>query len=735
MENKKKKLLILAVITVCLIIGTIIILFSGEKDEMVQIELSDSEKGIVHQVTPNSKCVMENEKFLLELDEATMGISLTDKVTGEVFKSTQDYTEGNVTWNGLCGSGISLEFYSGNSTVPITISVKNESPQKEIQYYEDGFDANLYFEKYEFQMQLQVRLAENGISTYIPGDSIKEGETYLLGAVWLYPMMGSTFLGEEQGYMVIPEGSGAIIDLKDNQGKFKNPYSKRIYGDNVGIDAAEINTYGAPVVTEPQNISMPVFGAVYTQRKCGFLGIVTNGEYNAELLAYPNGVTTPYNWVGIKFHVRDIYTKQTAKSSGVPTYESKGDIRDMGIKFLFVDGEEADYAGLANQYQNYLVEQGVLKKQEDSFKVKIDFLGADSKKWFLFNQTVCMTTVEDLNHIIFDLLDSEVTDILPVYFGWQKNGITLNCGSDDLSIESGLGSKKELLNLSKKLKKQGITLTLQQEFLLANSARLYNTGKDIVKGINQVIIEKPTNQKLFETMYYMTPMRAMILADEYVETYGNGEVAAISISGITDTLFSYYSGGTTYSRETCAGQYKEAVEELEFEKVGMVSPNAYMWDQMTQYYDMSLATSNYNFIAEEIPFLPIVLRGYVPYWASYTNFEPNENKFFLKLLEYGAYPSFLITEESPVQLRNTNSSYIYTSEYSILKERIVDYEQRIGEVLKQVAGVGIEDHAYIAEGVVQIQYKNGMSLLINYTDQEYQYKDIVISPLSYYLMK
>ena len=110
-------------------------------------------------------------------------------------------------------------------------------------------------------------------------------------------------------------------------------------------------------------------------------------------------MTTPYNWVSAKFLVREIYTRQTAKSSGVPAVESKGDIRDMGVRYLFADGEEADYAGLAKAYQTYLAARGILGRQEDAFRIKLDFLGADSKKWFLFNQLVPMTTLEDMDEI------------------------------------------------------------------------------------------------------------------------------------------------------------------------------------------------------------------------------------------------------------------------------------------------------------------------------------------------
>lgn len=731
MAGKKKKIILSAVLLCCIAVVMVFLLLKGGGGADEVPRQTAAAQGEVHEVAPNAKSRMENERFLLELDEATMGITLTDKESGAVFGSVQDYSEGNATWNGFLGSGVSLEFYTGTSTVATTVSVKSEAPKTKIQYYEDGFDADLEFETSGFGMQLQVRLTQDGVSVCVPGASLSEGDTNKLGAVWLYPMFGSTYLGEKDGYMVIPEGAGALIDLKDNKGKYKTAYSKMIYGNNAGIRSFEANRYGVPVVTEPEKITMPVFGMVYEQEGAGFLAALTDGEYNAELAAYPNGVLTPFNWIGAKFHIRDVYTRQTAADSGVPSVEAKGDFRTLGIRYIIPEGK-ADYTVLANAYQDYLVKEGTLVKKEDVFQEKLDFLGADSKKWLLFNTTVPMTSVEQMDEILADLAKSSVTDVAPCYFGWQDGGVTLGYGSSDLTIDSHLGSKKELTALAQKLDAQGSSLTLAQELLLANSSRLYNTSTDIVKGVNQVILEKPTYQKLFQTMYYMTPYRAMNLAEQFMREYGDTPIGSVSISGLTQELYSYYSNENTYTRAECALQYKKAVEGLAGMRIGMTAPNQYLWEDMSQYYDLSMTTSNYNFISREIPFLPIVLRGYVPYWASYANFEANQEEFFLKMLEYGAYPSFLVSGESPVELRNTNSSYIYTSEYSVLKEKIVDYYERIGEILSQVEGVGIAEHTVLEADVVRVAYKNGVTLLINYSDQDYAYQGVTVPALSCY---
>jgi hypothetical protein len=101
------------------------------------------------------------------------------------------------------------------------------------------------------------------------------------------------------------------------------------------------------------------------------------------------------------------------------------------------------------------------------------------------------------------------------------------------------------------------------------------------------------------------------------------------------------------------------------------------------------------------------------------------------MIEYGAYPSFLLTAESPNQLRNTNSSYIYTSEYEVLKPMIESYYEEIGEVLRLVEGVEIASHNYIENNVVSVVYENGVRFLINYSNQVYSNGSVTVPAMSF----
>jgi hypothetical protein len=101
------------------------------------------------------------------------------------------------------------------------------------------------------------------------------------------------------------------------------------------------------------------------------------------------------------------------------------------------------------------------------------------------------------------------------------------------------------------------------------------------------------------------------------------------------------------------------------------------------------------------------------------------------MIEYGAYPSFLVTDESPSQLRNTNSSYIYTSQYSVLKDTMKNYYDEIGNALRKVEGVPIKSHEYISDDIVSVVYENGVQFIINYSDEDYVNGNITVPAMSF----
>jgi hypothetical protein len=181
-----------------------------------------------------------------------------------------------------------------------------------------------------------------------------------------------------------------------------------------------------------------------------------------------------------------------------------------------------------------------------------------------------------------------------------------------------------------------------------------------------------------------------------------------------------------------ADTYKKAVEELDAStNLVMEEPFAYLWKNAKAFLDMPVYMSNYLYEDESVPFLSIVLKGVMPVYADYVNFEANKEEFFLKMIETGSYPSFYITKESAADLINTNSSDIYSSQYDVYKDEITLYANELKAVNEAVAGAMIIGHEILDNGVRVVTYNNGVQIYLNYSSAAQTVNGVSIDTMSY----
>jgi hypothetical protein len=124
-----------------------------------------------------------------------------------------------------------------------------------------------------------------------------------------------------------------------------------------------------------------------------------------------------------------------------------------------------------------------------------------------------------------------------------------------------------------------------------------------------------------------------------------------------------------------------------------------------------------------VPFVQIVLKGYIPYYAPYSNYNADQKESLLRMIDYGAYPSFLLTNEPSSKLMDTPSQNIFTSEFSNWKNEVINQYQLVAKSLGQVEGETIISRDVLAPGVVKDTYSKGQSILINYTEKPFLDQD------------
>ena len=81
-------------------------------------------------------------------------------------------------------------------------------------------------------------------------------------------------------------------------------------------------------------------------------------------------------------------------------------------------------------------------------------------------------------------------------------------------------------------------------------------------------------------------------------------------------------------------------------------------------------------------------------------------------------PYFILTRERAEELQGTDYNRLFTSEYSLWKDRVVEAYQWYNETMKPVYGTPMLEHAQLEEGLVRVRYENGYTVYVNYQAED-----------------
>lgn len=683
--------------------------------------------------------VAANDNYELYLYEPALSIIVKNTKTGAVMESTVRSEErlGNVneTWKGFLQSGIVVELQEETNTMQRKLGIEGSSAQVSVELIPGGFYAKLDYPTQELGFAVEVKLYDDGsITACIPESSIYENaDNKKIGNIYLFPLLGNSRLGEKDGYMFVPDGNGALIYLDDKDGRFDSGYVQKVYGPDIGVGESYVLSllWGSyETHNDAEMILAPVYGMVHTDDQMGYLAVIESGDEEASIYATPNGAYSDYNWVTAAFRKCTTYIQPTSNSGGSVTKVTDRIKYDIHVRYMFVDGEDANYAGLAKRYRDYLLEKDELVRVEDNFKVRLDFLGLDVENWMLWKKDAPVTTVDNIREIYSDLEKEGVTDILSIYKGWQDGGI-FNLPVTSYDVDSSIGGAGELSKLMDECEQRNIDFYLFTDGVRANP-ETGNTTFDTVKKMDKRLYTQNTYQNVYDEFVYWTPQKTLENLSVLQKNLTKKGVNKIALSEVGNTLFTYTMGDTMQTRLVSKHLYEEALRQTsESMDLMLEAPVQCYWQYVKAIVDMPISDSDYIYTDQSVPFLSIALKGILPMYGDYVNFEANEREYFLKLVETGIYPSFYLTYENPSALIYTNSSNVYTSQYSVYREQILNYYEELRQISELTKNSMIANHEITDTGVTIVTYDNGVRLYINYSETERKADNVTVPALSY----
>lgn len=546
---------------------------------------------------------------------------------------------------------------------------------------------------------------------------------------------------DAEGYMLVPDGSGALIGL-NNQKTYAQPYKAPVYGTDLALMPVERQ----PAITE--QVCLPVYGLKSGDQ--AIFAIIEEGDALASICADVAGRQYSYNRVYPEFTVMAKgVTSIEGGAVSIPIYQPRLPESDLVIRYYFLEGEKADYSGMAMTYRAYLMDKYGLKpiSAGDPVPFVVEIVGGVKIRRLLLgipvHRVVSLTSFDQAQIILDSLRQAGIEDIKVRYTGWLAGGIRHNYPTSS-KAEPALGGERAYQRLIGYAKSHGVTVYPDVSFLNIYDNRLFSGFLPRVHAsrfLNRAVayvdtFDIATGLPDAELRYYLlAPQRLPGLVEKFesdYRQYGNnslflGDLGRRVYSNNRDNLQSYMD--RQQALHVITGQVRmlyEAGYDLAVE-----GGNAPILPYVTIVVDVPSTSSRWSITDRDVPFLQIAVSGLIDYTGEPLNMSGATIHDILKNIEVGALPYFLWTYENPSVLKNTPFDYLYSTRYTDWIDEAVDIYREYQSVFGPLRGEHIIKHEEISDGVCQVTYSNGVRIIVNYTKQPVEIDGLLVAPSSY----
>lgn len=615
-------------------------------------------------------------------------------------------------------SGLVVQYGSRENRTVSTVysgthSRRSKSADTTIKTNSDGITITYDFSKEGFTIPVDYVLTEEGLTVSCDTSKIVEEEStnesgLVITDIQLTPYFGAApetdaYENPVEGYMIVPDGTGAVINYNNGKGNYATTYSQKVYGRN----------YTAVPLTAPRTMEqayMPL-GAHVSGNKA-LVAIATQGDADCTINAQINGQgNQTYNSLFFDFEVRGSDDFELSGESAALKVFEKGKIKagTIAVTYYPLSEKENDinYADVAKVYRDYLVETKDYKSkvEEDQTSLYVDFFGGVIKSKSIlgipFDLQTEITTFEQAQEILEKLKDAGAGNIVAAYNDWTSKSIDKKI-STKASASSTVGGNGDLEDLLDYAEENSVTVypsidNMQMEsstwgyFTFTSTAirvsnsysrqSQYNPAFGVESGVSPALLSPTAYTKVFTEM---------------IDSYKDEGLKNIAFGGYSSKLVADYSSSNYSNRqktmETVIKGYKNAGK-----KVGSVladQANAYVLPYVDHITNVPVYSSGFNIVDYDIPLYQMIVHGYVPYSTKAINASSNSDETFLLALAYGSAIHYdMIYAEASV-LADTDYNDLYYANYKGWVDAAVNQANAADKVLSSLSKYVITKYEY-----------------------------------------
>lgn len=543
----------------------------------------------------------------------------------------------------------------------------------------------------------------------------------------LFPNMNAGYVDEE-GYFVIPDGSGAVINFNNGKGSAVK-YSQKMYGRDYAISQER-----APKKTE--QAYLPILGVV--KKDSALLEVITEGSaYATAKAAIAGQDATGYNTAYFEFSVRanDQYNMGGVNASTLKAYEqNKVPEPRLTVRYYPIAKSGATYVDIAKRYQQYLLDEGLMTKKADSnTSLYVDLYGGAVKERSVMGLPLKLetpaTTYEQAKYILEQLKERGVDEMVVAYNDFNKAGLTDRI-SNSVDYANSLGGKSAFKALQDYCVTAGIMLAPNVDLTeFERSGNGYSkTGASVI-GVTKAYATQGEYELAFGTphdtrpnWFILTPSYFNKVYGEVVSSYSSEGIGAISVGNGTSLLYSDYNanGKKKTSRQQAVENLKKSYELINNSGIKFAASacNDYALKYVDSIRNIPLYSSGFDLSDYDIPFYEIVVHGYIPYTAKARNASASADELFMLSVVTGTPLHYDLMYASPNTLTDCKYEKLFYTHYEGWLDVAAAEYKFFKENIAGVSGSPITDHRFLSSRVIECTFENGTVLtadLDNYT--------------------
>lgn len=712
------KIKVAALILICIILSVTLFGCGNAKADVLYIDKSETPVSVSADVdkslfysgkTKNEMTkIAKSDMTALFFDESNFNVCVYDLASKKLWRSLPE------EYAGVKTGSITLDVLAGGNSY--TLDSQSDSVAVGLARYEAGdnfvkitygFESEFDGKKLSLGLPVTYTLQNGTLEVEIDCASIEQnGDEVILKGISILPYFGASASGGKGDYILVPDGTGAIIDLS------KKPET---------FDGVDVAVYGSDYSKTDSTKSKAVIGAFGMKSgNSSFVAVIESGAGLATIKARKALTKSGYNSVGAYFEITP--TAETENGKIAVSKESfNGKIK---LSYRFLSSQSADYIGMAGAVRELLMRNGSLPMNtgevSENYPFTVSLIGKGYNK--AKGKTEILTSYSQAYDILTNLKAKGVSDIRVRYRGIFDGGVNQH---DITGAEIALGKERELDELTDYAKNQSIRIFADVNLVTASTEKSFGKKAVAMQGSYAVKSAESFQNKASN---FLTPSEISSANNSVLKQIRKTALDGICLADAGKYLFSDFSASKTIFRTETADIIANESAAIASNKALMVDTgNLYSVKYATSVVNLPASAScKNNELCTQVPFVQAVLHGTVEYSLTPINTANVSETMFLRYVEYGAVPYFewYYADSSD---NETADKYCYLN--SISDAQL--YYARMANSLSDLRNARITGHERVKKNVYLTEYDNSTKIYVNYNKTAVTVGGVTVEPRSF----